>query len=208
MGQYQRADMAAVLLIGAEVKNPGQQSPFVVTNMLYQQAARTALGDGTTGPAFRKLLVRWMNNQTQANVILQLRNLIQNLNLPEGNEFLTRVVKEKKVQGIYLAQVVINLGRTGNKAHVPVLETLLSDQTVLGKIQFNRVTGTTEMRDAALAMLVQLTGQSHRDYGFSFLLQNQNLRWSPNYLGFATPEQREKAHQKWQEWVAKNKKNG
>ncbi len=201
-----RADLAAVLFIGGQAKNVSQQSGFAVTNMLYQPLTRTALADAATGPAFRKLLVRWMTNQSNELVIMQTCNVVQNLNLKEGKDFLLSVIKQKKVRGTYLAQVVLNLVRTGGKEHSGLLEELLTDQTALGQVQINRVRGTTEMRDVALAMLIHLNGQSHKDYGFSFLAQNPNLIWSVHYLGFSTPEEREKAHKKWQEWASKNKK--
>jgi len=206
IGPVTRADLAALLFIGGQIKDPTQQSGFVVTNLLYQPLSRNALADASVGPVFRKLLVRWMTNQTNEQVIMQLCNVVQNLNLKEGRDFLIGVIKQKKVQGILLAQAVVNLVRASGKEHVALLEELLTDQTLLGMVQFNRVRGTTEMRDVALAMLVHLNGQSHKDYGFTFLTQNQNLMWSPHYLGFATPEQREAAHKKWQEWVSKNKK--
>ena len=206
-GQYTRGDIAAVLFIGSEVKIQNQQSPNLISSMFYQQTARTALADPAVGSAFKKLTLRWMSSQTNENVILQLCNVIQNLNLKEGADFLTTVIKEKKVRGISLAQAAINLARTGNKDHVALLETLLKDETVLAQmIQLNQIRGTTEVRDVALAMLVHLTGQSHKEYGFSFLSQYPNLMWSPHYLGFSTPQQRENAHEKWQEWVSKNQK--
>jgi hypothetical protein len=206
--QLSHGDFAALLFIGGEAKSGGgrEQAPYIISSMLYQPFARPALSEGPQAPALRKLLIRWMNNQTNENVILQLTQSAQNLGLKESNDYLLSVIRDKKVRGIYMAQVVINLGRMNNKEHIPVLETLLEDQTQLGQIQFNKVRGNTELRDVALSMLVQLTGQSHKDYGFSFLAEHANLVWAPNYAGFTTSEQREAAHKKWKTWAAAQKK--
>jgi len=207
-GQLSHADFAALLFIGGEAKSGGgrEQAPYIISGLLYQPFARSALSDGPQAPALRKMLVRWMNNQTNENVILQLTQSAQNLGLKEANDYLLSVIRDKKVRGIYMAQVVVNLGRMNNKEHIPVLQTLLEDQTQLGQIQFNRVRGNTELRDVALSMLVHLTGQSHKDYGFSFLGERANLMWAPNYAGFTSPELREAAHKQWKTWAAAQKK--
>ncbi len=207
-GQVDLAELAAVLFIGGEVKSTPPQAPFLISSMLYQPAARTALADAAVGPAFKKLLLRWMHHQTNESVLLQLCTVVQNLNLREGSDFLVGLIKEKKVRGIFLAQAVISLARMHPRDLRPMLEELLADKTVLGVVQFNQIRGTTQLRDVALAMLVHVTGQSHKDYGFTFLGQNQNLLWSAHYLGFASAEQRELAHKKWQEWAGKNKNRG
>jgi len=207
-GQLTRGEWGAILFIGGETKSAGgrEQAPYIISSMLYQPFVRTLLADGAQGAAIRKLLLRWMNNQTNENVILQLTNSIQNLGLKEGTDYLLSVIRDKKVRGIYLAQVLTNLGRQNNKEHIPVLETVLEDQTQLGQVQFNQLRGNTELRDVALAMLVHLTGQSHKDYGFSFLSVNAGLLWAPNYSGFVTAEQRDAAHKKWKTWAAAQKK--
>jgi hypothetical protein len=207
-GQLGKGDWAAILFIGGDAKGGAAngQAPNIMSGMLYQPFARTALTDGPEAPALRKLLVRWMNNQTNENVILQLTQSVQNLQLKEANDFLLNVVRDKKVRGIYMAQVVINVGRLKNKDHIPLLQALLEDQTQLGQIQFGQMRGNTELRDVALAMLVHITDQAHKDYGFSFLTVHPNLLWAPNYLGFTKPEEREAAHKKWKAWWAAQKK--
>jgi hypothetical protein len=207
-GQFGRAELAAVLFIGGlDPASTGRQlGPYIICNMLYQQAARNAVLDGPAAPVLKTLLLRWMRNQTNEQVVMQLGQIIQNLNLKEGQTFLAEVIKEKRVRGFILAHVVISLARVGGKEQVPVLESLLSDETTLGRIQLNTLAGDTQIKDVALGMLVHLTGQSHKDYGFSFLAEQPALLWAPNYLGFSTQQQREAAHKKWKDWVVAQKK--
>jgi hypothetical protein len=202
--QLARCDLGAVLFIGGEGKAGGlrDQASYMISGMLYQPFARTAVTDGGPAAAMRRLLFRWVNCQTNENVILQLTQSVGNLGLPEATDFVIRVIKDRKVRGIYMAQVLIQMGRQNNKEHRVLLEPFLDDKTMLGNVQFNQIRGSTELRDVALAMLVHLTGQSHKDYGFSFLSVNSNLLWAPNYAGFSAPEQREAAHKKWKAWAA------
>jgi hypothetical protein len=200
-----RGQLAAVLFVGGEVKGGTQQAGFLISNMLYQPVARAALAEGDKAVPFKGLLLRWMRNQTNEQVLLQLTYMVQNLNLKEGVDFISEVVREKKVRGNFLAQMVANLGRTGNRDLVPVLAPLLDDKTALGQFQLNQTRASTELRDVALSMLVHLTGQSHKDYGFAFLASQPGLLFAPHYAGFSTAEARDKALKKWQDWAATHK---
>lgn len=208
-GQFSRGELAAALFIGGLDPAIGsrQQGAYIVCNMLYQQAARNALSDGPAAPVVKSLLLRWMKSQTNEHVVMQLSQIIQNLNFKEGHAFLAEVIKEKKVRGIYLAQAAISLARLGGKEQVPILETLLADETNLGRVQFNTIIGDTQVKDVALAMLVHLTGQSHKDYGFCFISQQPTLLWAPNYLGFQNAQNRDEAHKKWKTWAASQAAN-
>jgi hypothetical protein len=63
------------------------------------------------------------------------------------------------------------------------------------------------VRDVALAMLVHLTGQKHADYDFTFSrAPGYSLMFSAPFLGFTTPEERDRAFKKWSEWKARQKK--
>ena len=67
--------------------------------------------------------------------------------------------------------------------------------------------GTTQVRDAALAMLVRLTKQSHKDYGFAISqYNNEHLMSYANFLGFSGDELRDRALSKWKQWKAVQKK--
>lgn len=193
-----RAQIAAALLVGAG-HNGQQQSSFVLVNSIYQTQIRATLQDPADSESFKKILLNWMNGQTNEQVILNLCHTIQNINLKESNEFICNVIREKKIRGVYLAQIMPILARQGKKENIKVLATLLDDKTVLGVVQLNQTKGNTELRDVALSFILQILGKSHKDYGFSFLSINPALVWSPHYAGFTDNTLREAAHKKWKE---------
>jgi hypothetical protein len=93
-----------------------------------------------------------------------------------------------------------------------VFEPYLNDTTTLGKI--GRLVGgattgaTTEVRDVALAQLVHLTGQDHKDYGFAHTQAsnvNPAMKFTWYYLGFINNEIRQAAFKKWQTYAAVKK---
>ena len=57
----------------------------------------------------------------------------------------------------------------------------------------------------ALAMCVQLSGQSLKEYGFELIATQPALRFSPHYCGFSEPTHRDAALKKWKEWAAAQK---
>jgi len=193
-------DIGAVLF-AATTPNMELPSEVVnnITNLLYQPSARDAISASKgTGP-FRKLLGTWMLQQTDPNIISQHLHLSQNMNMTEGLQLARRVASEKTMP-VYTKTVALTLlGKMGTPEDGGLLRNFLGDETVVGNFQLpNQQKGTTQVRDVALAMLVHMSSQSHKEYGFSFARDNQALFFNPYMLGFTTMENRMLAMKKWE----------
>jgi hypothetical protein len=197
------AEMAAVMLVASDPKvQMPNFSSYMVGNFLYQQAARNALSGNQPTP-FRKLVLAWIERQLGDDNGLQYAlNMAVNLELKECLDIAVKAAKEKRVKGAGLGAVLTTLGKMGGKEHAALIESHLGDTTVIGNFGINRGSGTTEVRDAALAMMVHMTKQSHKDYGFLFAEGNAGLMFNAVFLGFANNADRDKAHRKWKEWKA------
>jgi hypothetical protein len=197
------ADMAAVMLVASDPKvQMPNFSSYMVGNFLYQQTVRNALTGNKQTP-FRKLVLAWIERQVGDDNGLQYAlQMAVNLELKECLDLAVKAAKEKKVKGQGLGAVLTTIGKMGGKEHLPLLEAQLNDTTVIGNFGINRGSGTTEVRDAALAMLVHMTKQSHKDYGFLFAEANAGLMFNSVFLGFTNNAERDKAHRKWKEWKA------
>jgi hypothetical protein len=79
---------------------------------------------------------------------------------------------------------------------------------MLLNVNFNNKPGTTEVRDVALGMMVHLSGQPIRDYGFEFFRGNNNEQayFAPVYFAFTDQAKRDAAMKKWNEWKEKQSK--
>jgi hypothetical protein len=103
---------------------------------------------------------------------------------------------------------MIALAKLGTKEHLPKLEPLLSDKTVIGNINFGNGLMQIQIRDVALGVSVLMTEQKLADYGFDTRFGGTPTQYY--YFGFPDSQDgkeskaREDAHAKWKEWAEKN----
>jgi hypothetical protein len=199
-------DLAPLYLVACDPRvQPSPPATSLLSSFLYQQAPRTALTGGSSPSPFKKLVLAWMNRQTDDTSVMQMLYLANNLNLKEGLDLAVRVVRDRRAKGLGLATALTTVGKLGDKDQVALLVPFLDDKTVIGPFTLNGLRGTTEVRDVALAMLVHLTGQSHKDYGYPFADSNAGFKFYAHFLGFGTDQQREQAQRKWKDWSAARK---
>jgi hypothetical protein len=200
------AEVAPLLLVAGDLRTEMPPQPRqMVVNFLYQPAVRTAM-TGTNNPPFKRLVLAWMARQTDdEDAAQQMFFAVQNLEVKEGLDLALQVLKDRPVKGRGLGGAMTTVGKLGDKKNVAALEAFLKDATSVSNFALGRDRGTTEVRDVALAMLVHLTGQDPRGYGFVFAQHNGHLKFYANFLGFADDAQRAKAFAKWQEWKATSK---
>jgi hypothetical protein len=197
------AEVAVLLLVAGDPRThmPPQPRQMVV-NFLYQPSIRSALV-GSNHLPFKKLVVAWMERQTDdEDAAQQMFFAVQNLDLREGLNLALKVLEHRPVKGRGLGGALTTVGKLGGRQHRTVLESFLDDRAVVGNFALGRERGATELRDVALAMLVHVTGQDHRDYGFAFGQHNGHLKFYANFLGFHDDDERDRAFARWRNWKA------
>jgi hypothetical protein len=205
-------EIAPLLLVAADPKvTIPAQNRYLFGNLLYQSVVQNELRASRSTP-FKKIVLAWMERQAEDETTAQiLFDTLNNLQFKEGLPLALKAVRSKKLKGSGVAHALVTIGRLGDKQHLPVLEAFLDDKTQfcgfgIG-VRGGNVQGNTEVRDVALAMLVRLSKQSFKDYGFAISgLGYDHLMNNANYLGFSSNKQREKALAKWKEWKATQKK--
>ena len=121
--------------------------------------------------------------------------------------FLARdLLKGGKLPPYYRGVACSLIGRLGGKDNIPDLVPLLSDITHMNNFQVRpKMTGTVQVRDVALAVLVHITGQSHKDYGFGFTQVGQAFQIGSTYnMGFLEESKRLEALKKWDAYAKAN----
>lgn len=203
--QLTLADVSVMLFIATdpEVPVPDQARAFTV-NLLYQPAFNNAVRTGARTEQTRKLLGAWIA-QASGQSAVQTLNLAIQFKLKEGLVLALKLIENKDFAN---GMAITALGKLGDKEHVPVLEKLLDNKTVVMNVNLNNKQGTTEVRDVALAVLIHLTGQQIKDYGFEFYRfpNNDQIFHATAYLAFAEQPKREAALQKYHDWKAKQPK--
>lgn len=205
-GQLTLGDVTAILFVASDPDVPVTDHTRQMTcNFLYQQVFRQALVNANRGPQVKKLFGAWMNRAAGTQTAQQVLSLAMQLEAREGMDLAIKLIKDKDYAG---GMALTALGKWGTKDHVPLLEAVLDDKTVLGQFQINNVMGTTEVRDVALAMLVRLTGQQTKEYGFAFVQwhNEQQIFYIPMWMGFPDAAKRDAALKKYKDWQAGQKK--
>ena len=192
-------EISTVLFLAANpaIKLP-QEITYNITNLLYQQPSRTILGETNPHP-YRKLIISWMLNQSDPNIVSQHLYLSLNLNLKEGMLLARRCIENKEMP-VYTKAVAMTLvGKLGGPDDSRLLDPYLEDTSLVGNFQLaDQQKGSTQIRDVALAMLIQMEKKSHKDYGFSFARANLTMHFNPYTMGFTSNEARTNAFMKWQ----------
>jgi hypothetical protein len=208
-------EIATLLLVAGDprVRIPVQQR-YLVVNLLYQSGVQDGLRKAGSSP-FKKIVLAWMEHEMNDEATSgSVFHTLNQLGLKEGLDMALKAVRGKKLKGPALAGALVTIGKFGDKEHVDLLEPFLDDKTAIGGFNFGRakggnVGGNTQVRDAALAMLVRLTKQAPRDYGFAITEIQPPLEHLMDYancLGFSSEERRTKAFEKWKTWKADHKK--
>lgn len=208
--QISPATVAALLLVGID---PGvtidAQTGFIMHNFLLQQNTAQALAEGPRSESLLVLLEGWIGRGSQEtlgyyNLSLALRYNLKNTGLVLGRKILAMPGASTNS----LQQALISVGRFGGKDDRPLLEAHLKNNTTChtwSNPQFKNLI-KTEIRDVALVMLLHVTAQEPKDFGFVLLQSNPMTVYHIYSFGFHEPADRDMAFAKWNEWAAANAK--
>ncbi|MBM4097931.1 MAG: hypothetical protein FJ261_14325 [Planctomycetes bacterium] len=180
-----------------------------ITSMLYNQNIQNSLS-GRNGVAvnenLRAIVVSWMLSQTDINAQMQSLYICMNNDLKDGITLARSLLKNGNLPPHGRGVCCSLLGRLGNKDNIPDLVPLLSDTTHMNNFQVRPKTmGVVQVRDVALAMLVHITGQSHKDYSFGFTTVGQPFQVNSTYnMGFLEDAKRQEALAKWDAYAKAN----
>ena len=96
------------------------------------------------------------------------------------------------------------MAKLGGAAYIDRLEPLLEDDTPCASFKLNDQEIQTQVRDVALAVLVKLTGQDLRAYGFDRVQENALTDFNTATLGFVDDKARQAALEKYREYARRS----
>jgi hypothetical protein len=175
-------------------------------SLSYQPQGKELMRDN---PAIRKLLIQFVTNSNNHMMMFNNMYLIANLELKEGVDIAKRIIQSSDRDPYTRAMAIGVLGKVGSKENIPDLLPFLDKKDSVGSMMFNNTQINTQMRDVALAGLVQLSGQKLQDFNFAYIKMfanaNVNIFMSPGMLGFSDDASRDASIKKWKEWYEKEK---
>jgi len=188
---------------------------FFWPHVFHQAAFQKALQEEPTKAVARKLLARWVVQPGNQNLTNQKLQLAVQYQVKEALPAAVQMLQDPKTTTPQMVAMGIEgVARLGGKEHATRLVPLLADDRecfrqqigINGRIE----TRVAEIRDVALAWLVELTGQDHARYGrpevkqwFSMLRQHAAMGFNFYQFGM-TEEKRNAALKLWQQWAKDN----
>jgi hypothetical protein len=173
---------------------------YALSNLFYQQSVQQGFKDNAGS---RKLLVAFLESRTNPSTISQAFYIARQLQLKEALPLALKTIKMRSTPGYARGTAVLFIGQVGGKEHLKDLEPLLEDTNSMGAIRTGTATINAQMRDVALAAMIQLSGQNIFDYPFPYLQQYRGLRGDfqlpPYYYGFEDDAGRTAALKKWRD---------
>lgn len=209
-------EVAAVLVVQAVLKDrrdpdgadEGRTDPLY---LLANPAVAAALDDKQTGPAYRRLVISWLDSRPADEHMSALYFALLAIRhpFPEADPSLVRLAtKHKSVQVRWVALEA--LGRSGTMAATAKLTELLADKSTMYDNLGNKDTGQ-QVRDCALAALVAGKGKDPTAYGLtsymsaSFWFGGTADTVTVQLCGFETAAARDRGIKKWQAEAAAKK---
>ncbi len=202
---FSRATLAAVLLasLDADIQSSPQITALVY-NMLGQPPARSAVQEPDHQEMMLKMVAAWFLANAENPTVANGLTLVQQYGLDDVALTMARKVLTRETPPpSSVAYAALALGKLGTHDDVPLLEPHLANKTVChawSTPQFPEVI-KIEVRDVVLAVLVHLTGQEHKEYGFDLLQEDPMTLYRIYTLGFPENEKREAAMEKWRVWA-------
>lgn len=176
------------------------QSFWAINNLFYQQPVQQGFRDH---PASRKMLVSYLETRSNPSTVQQVFYIARTMQLKEALPIAVKAVQDKASQGFVRGQAILFIGSMGGRENMKDLEALLTDKTNLGSMNTGTMQITVQMRDVALAGLIQLSGQNVQDYEFPYLKQFRGYKGPdnlpPQYYGFQDEAGREAVFKKWKD---------
>ena len=207
--------IAALLLtaarpgMAAETDERDSQRLYVLIS--YTDFSRT-LAEGNLDEPLKRLIGRWIRMPTRGVQVTSKLTLAAKHKIPEGVDLAARVIEKKpQLPANHRTYAVATLGLIGGREHAARLLPLLHDETVCANKRVGDTVRFVQMRDVALVWLIQLTGQSHADYGFpdakgavDRAIKSNRPSAASSSFTFVDDAAREKALKKWNAYLAEH----
>jgi hypothetical protein len=213
-------EIAALLLLGSvTTKSPARIPGHISISLLVTTSdfPSQIRGHDDAGRVYKAIALAWLDTRTDPIDLYQGMIMASNLGMPESSVRLAaRLFATKGSPAAYRGSAAGTLSNFGNKEHIPLLEMAFEDKEVIASVR-NKLPGKAknetanceiQIRDVALVVAIQLTGQAPGDYGF--VDQQKSSEGSPDvihsYTRYYIPnEKRTAAFEQWKDWWARNK---
>lgn len=202
-------EVAVVVFAESQVNSRSVPRTTALTSVLTTSGLTAVVGgDDDRAAAMRAVMTAWFDSRTDSVDLYSALTLANNMRLDDAAGRLAgRMLGTAGVQAYYKSLALTTLVRLKRADLLPDVEKAFTDtgalSTTIRVVNGVQVRQTIEVRDAALAAALVLTGQNPNDYGFDAYPQNPGTTFTYTWARLSD-EQRKGAFEKWKAWREKN----
>lgn len=194
----------ALLLVGSHEDVPiSAEAATAIVSFTYQRELQEAMRDANQVSVARRLLGAWVGRHFPADSNVSYQNIVLALryNLEEGVPAALAAIQAPATPPHIRQYGILCVAKLGGAAYIEQLEPLLDDSSSCAAIKLNDQEVHTQIRDVVLAVLVRLTGQDLRAYGFDRAQEDSLTYFNTATLGFVDDAARQAALEKYREFA-------
>jgi len=204
------ATLATMLFVAAESKLATNTTLFSqFYSLLNYSATKQAIQGSQHNDMIMKTLSQLVLKETSKTshyypIMLTLNYDMKTTGLTLGR----RLLKSRPTSFSTTQYAAIAVARFGDQTDISLLAPYLTNVSVChtwSNPQIQPGVIKTQVRDVILALLIHMTKQDHKDYGFELLRTTPTTLFHTYTCGFTKEEKREAAQAKWKTWYEKNK---
>jgi hypothetical protein len=178
-----------------------QTTGAVLATLCYQPEIHNAMHDAGRRPIVRRLLGDWINRNDNWAVFQNLA-LAMRYEMKEGLAAARQLIENPGNQPYVRQNAVLAIVKLGSRSDIPLLETLLEDESRCAIQKIQDKTYETQLRDVALAAILLIKGKDPKQFGFDRIQRHEVNVLVTGSVGFVSNEDRMEARQKFQKACA------
>jgi hypothetical protein len=155
--------------------------------------------EGASREPLGKLVSAWMARDSE-NVVSNVLYLGLITGMETCMPYAKAVLNDPQSDADSRQYALLCFAKFGREADLPLVEKMLDDATPCPQPGIANIVVVTQVRDIALAALVEITKQKHEEYGFDRLQRQDQLVFHQVTLGFTTEARRNAALAAWREY--------
>ncbi|MDA7979739.1 MAG: PQQ-like beta-propeller repeat protein [Pirellulales bacterium] len=203
------ATVAALAFVGAD---PSAEMPPQVMTSVMSHLNRSEFQErllNAEGAPVRRLLTAWTYQMGDCPITYQNLLLAARCNVKEVIPAAKLLAEDATASPESRMYAILVVGKLGGSQDAQWITRFLNDDSVCSAYAYlregSRGRYETQLRDVALATLLHVTKQDHKQYGFRRLRGHSQTLFNTSSIGFAAGEpDRDEAIGRWREWERKH----
>ncbi len=191
--------IAAMLFAASDkqVRVP-QTSGSTLATLCYQPEVQNAMNHPGRSPILRRLLGDWIR-RNDSWAVFQNLSLAMRYDMKEGLVAARGLIENPGNQPYIRQNAILAIVKLGDQDDIPLLETLLDDESRCAIQRIQDRTYETQLRDVALVAILLMQDEDPKDYGFERIQMHNVNVFVTGTAGFDSDEKRQATFAKFRE---------